>query len=166
MGIAKALFRVPFFSGSTRGKARSGASQLTNVCCLCHRRKKGKEGKRNKGITHLKWLDSKTLPLPSGFFWVTVTLVFRVAPLPLSPMEDLKQLPHRSPQGKKRGNVLFERKGVTRKKERKEKLLFSSLIYSPRCPIGSFFLTAIFQLVIIKVTGQGSTRLTMFMHSN
>lgn len=72
---------------------------------------------------------------------------------------------------------MFKRKGVTRKKEkkrrerkkereRKKKPLFSSLIYNPRGPIVSFFRTQIFELLIIKVTGLGSNRLTMFMCSN
>lgn len=159
---------MSFFSGSTRGKARSRAYQLTNVCCLCHRREKGKKGKGNKEITHLKWLDSKNLPLPSGFSGLRSPCFLKSDSFsPLSYLRPQAVSPLFSwGGGKEGGNVLFQRKGVPRKKEKKKKLLFSSLMHNPRCPIVSFFLTQIFGLLIIKVTGRSSNRRPMFMHSN
>jgi hypothetical protein len=58
----------------------------------------------------------------------------------------------------------FVEKGLQERKEKK--LLFSSVIYNPRGLIVSFFLTQTFELLIIKVTGPGSNRLSMVMLSN
>lgn len=116
------------FQGQTRGKARPRASQLKNVCGLCPgERRGGGERRQKKQRDHTRevaglWGKKKNLPLPSGFSGL-------LSPPPLFEMVTHSPPSYLRPEaisplfsrGKKRGNVLFKRKGVTRKKERKRK---------------------------------------------